>query len=242
MHGRRIELQGAYNFRDVGDLRAGDKVVVTGRVFRSDALHRLTPADVAVLEPLGIAHVFDLRSASEVGRDGIGAFCESRHVHVPLVERTLNPFDPEIDWTRVDLRERYVEMLVMGGAAIRAVLEAAASNDGGAIVFHCAGGKDRTGVVAAVLLRALGVDDGAIVDDYALSERYMRSALDAYRRDLLAKRFAPDVVSYLTSSPPERMRATLRELDRRWGSTAGYLAGIGVDDDLVARLKVCLLR
>jgi protein-tyrosine phosphatase len=241
MHGRRIDLQGAFNFRDLGGLGAGEALVTTARVYRSDALHRLTPRDLAVLEPLGIGRVFDLRSPAEVARDGIGEFAAGRHVHVPLVEQTLNPFDPAIDWAQIDLRERYLEMLAVGGAAIRTVLEAAA-DDAGAIVFHCTGGKDRTGVVAAVLLRALGVDDDAIVEDYALSERYLRSALDAHRRDLLAKRFAPDVVAYLTSSPPERMRVMLRELDRRWGSTGAYLASIGAGEELIARLKACLLR
>jgi len=240
MHGRRIELQGAFNFRDLGGIAVGERSVATGRVFRADALHRLTVADRAALEPLAIARVFDLRSLTELSRDGAGEFSAGRHVHVPLVEQTLNPFDPAIDWARIDLKERYVEMLLVGGAAIRAIFEGAA--EGRPIVFHCTGGKDRTGVVAAVLLRALGVADTAIVEDYALSEKYMRDALYAHRRELLARRFAPDVVAYLTSSPPQRMRAMLRELDRRWGSIAGYLADIGVEDDLVARLRECLLR
>lgn len=240
MHGRRIELQGAFNFRDLGGVAAGDTVVATGRVFRSDALHRLTPSDVEALEGLGIARVFDLRSPSELARDGIGDFPVGKHVHAPLVEQTLNPFDPTIDWQRIDLAERYVEMLVIGGDAIRVVFEAA--SEGEPIVFHCTGGKDRTGVVAALLLRALGVSDEDIVADYAVSEGYMRAALDAHRRELLARRFAPDVIAYLTSSPPQRMRAMLRELDRRWGSAAGYLSEIGVGEDLLARLTRCLLR
>jgi protein-tyrosine phosphatase len=242
MSDRRVELQGAFNFRDVGGVRtARGSMVVCGRVFRSDALHRLTSGDAAILERIGIARVFDLRSPEELRKEGIGNFCQSRHVHVPLVQQSLSPFDPGIDWAQVDLRGRYVEMLELGGEAIRVIFEAVGEH-AAPIVFHCAGGKDRTGVVAAVLLRTLGVPDGAIVEDYALSETYLRTALEPYRRELLERRFAPDVVAYLTSSPPQRMRATLRELDMRWGSTEAYLHAIGVGDDVVARLKECLLR
>jgi protein-tyrosine phosphatase len=243
MNDRRVELQGAFNFRDLGGIGTADGATVArGQVYRSDALHRLTPGDALVLERIGIGRVFDLRSASELRKDGVGDFCRNRHVHVPLVEETLSAFDPDIDWSRIDLGMRYLEMLSVGGHAIRALVEAAADGSG-PIVFHCTAGKDRTGVVAAVLLRALGVADETIVADYALSEVYMRAALDGYRRELLARRFAPDVVAYLSSSPPERMRATLRELDRRWGSTAAYLETIGVGGESIARLKdCCLLR
>jgi protein-tyrosine phosphatase len=200
----------------------------------------LTPFDAETLERIGIARVFDLRSPDEVVKDGVGDFCRPRHVHVPLVQRTLSPFDPDIEWDRIDLDKRYLEMLAVGGDAIRTIFNAAAQD--APIVFHCSGGKDRTGVVAALLLRVLGVDDHAIIEDYALSEEYMRAALEPYRRQLLERRFAPDVVAYLTSSPPQRMRATLRELDRQWGSTTGYLETIGVGDDAIAQLKDCLLR
>jgi protein-tyrosine phosphatase len=242
MDDRRVELQGAFNFRDLGGVpTARGKLVARGCVFRSDALHRLTAADASMLASMGIARVFDLRSPSELRKEGIGEFCRARHVHVPLVQETLSAFDPDIDWARVDLGKRYVEMLTVGGDTIRTVFEAA-SDGGGPIVFHCTAGKDRTGVVAALFQRALGVPDETIVADYALSEIYLRTALDAYRRSLLERRFAPDVVAYLTSSPPERMRATLRELDRRWGSTASYLEAIGVGEDVIERLADCLLR
>jgi protein-tyrosine phosphatase len=239
---RRVVLQGAWNVRDLGGLvTASGEGVARGRVYRSDGLHRLTSADRSVLEQLRIMSVFDLRSDAELARDGIGAFARERHTHVPLVAVSLSPYDPEIDWARVNLRERYVEMLTVGHSAIRAVLEAVAKGET-PLLFHCSGGKDRTGVVAAVLLRVLGVPDTTIVEDYALSEGYLRAALAGYRDELQRRRLAPDVIGYLTSSPPDRMRFTLRELDRRWGSTLGYLRWIGVDDDTVDHLRAGLLR
>ena len=243
MGGRRIELQGAFNFRDLGGHRGRyGTTVVEGRLFRSDGLHRLLPADVLRLEPLAIGRVFDLRSDAELAKDGIGDFARSRHVHVPLVAVTLSPFDPEIDWGRINLQERYVEMLETGGHAIRAVIEAAAELPCAPLVFHCTGGKDRTGVVAAVVLRTLGVGDDDIVADYACSQEYLREFLAGVRDELLRRGLSQEAIAYLTSSPPERMRRTLRELDRRWGSVERYLDWIGVDEATVDRLRENLLQ
>ncbi|RMD83103.1 MAG: tyrosine-protein phosphatase [Candidatus Dadabacteria bacterium] len=229
MRVRRIELEGAFNVRDLGGYRAaGGKRVATGRVFRADALHRLSERDERRLETLGICRVFDLRSAVELARHGVGEF-ERRHgyVHAPLVEVTLDPFDPAIDWERINLPDRYLEMLESGGGVIRRILETLAGETNGAVLFHCTGGKDRTGVVAAVLLRALGVADEDIVADYALSERCLAGVVERYRAELERMGLKREAIEYLTSSAPERMRYTLQQWDRRWGSTEGYLDAIG---------------
>lgn len=244
MHDDRIALEGACNFRDLGGYRAaGGRRVRRGRAYRSDTLHRLTPADVAVLERLDIARVFDLRSDGELESDGIGPFAASggRHVHTPLVEVTLSPFDPSIDWSKVDLRRRYVEMLESGGAAVRAVFESLAAPAARPVVFHCTGGKDRTGVVSALVLRALGVDDDDIVEDYSVSQAFLAPVVNARRRSLTEMRIEPELIEYLTSSPPERMRFTLGELDRRWGSTEEYLQEAGVGPEVLGGLVANLL-
>jgi protein-tyrosine phosphatase len=196
------------------------------------------------MERLGIRRVFDLRSDAELARDGIGEFAGrvAEHVHVPLVRVSLSPFDPDIDWKTVNLRDRYLEMLEEGGNAVRAIFSALAGAAAGAVVFHCSGGKDRTGVVAALVLRALGVADTAIVEDYALSEANLAEAVREYREHLQQAGLDSAAIAYLTSSPPERMRYTLAELDRRWGSTQEYLRWIGVDEDAVASLRRNLLE
>ena len=244
MPGRPLALEGACNFRDLGGYRtASGRIVCSGRVFRSDALHRLTTADIDVLEPLGIERIFDLRSEQELRRDGTGPFVASKdHVHMPLIEITLSPFDPDIDWEQVNLQDRYVEMLQVGGPTIRALFEALATSATGSTVFHCTGGKDRTGVVAAILLRLLGVPDDEIIVDYSVSEIHLRSFIDSYRTELLRRGLGAEVVSYLTSSPPERMRHTLTELDARWGSTMAYLRENGVTDDIIGMTRAKLLR
>lgn len=242
--GREVSLSSAFNVRDLGGLPAGEgRVVCRGRVYRADALHRLGAADRAVLQELGIRRVFDLRSDAELARDGIGEFAGgvAEHVHVPLVGVSLSPFDPDIDWRTVNLRDRYLEMLDEGGSAIRTIFAALAEGLSDALVFHCSGGKDRTGVVAALILRCLGVPDAVILDDYALSEANLAEAVRDYRSQLEEAGLDAAAIAYLTSSPPERMGYTLAEIDRRWGSTEGYLCSIGIDPTTIARVRLNLL-
>ena len=237
---RDVPLDSAFNVRDLGGLgvEVGSRVR-RGRAFRGDGLHRLSAADVATLSSLGITQVFDLRSASELARDGTGPFAGpiARHVHVPLVRVSLSPFDPEIDWRTLNLRDRYLDMLEEGQAAIRTIVESLAGEDARPLIFHCSGGKDRTGVVAALILRAIGVEEDVIVSDYSMSERNLARAVREYREHLETSGLGEEALVYLTSSPPERMRYTLTEIDRRWGSTHAYLRSIGLGESTLAALS-----
>jgi protein-tyrosine phosphatase len=245
MVSRRVALSSAYNVRDLGGLPSGEGFRVRyGRVYRADALHRLNRSDIAVLQALQIRRVFDLRSDAELARDGVGEFAGriAKHVHVPLVRVSLSPFDPEIDWNTMNLRDRYLEMLDEGGRAIRTIFRALADEDPGAVVFHCSGGKDRTGVVAALILRCLGVADAVVVEDYSISEANLATVVQEYRSHLERSGLDAAAISYLTSSPPERMNYTLAEVDRRWGSTEAYLDSIGVRAETIECLRRNLLE
>ncbi len=240
---RRIPLEGAYNFRDLGGLPAGDRRVRERRVFRSDRLTRLSAADVELLEGFGIGRVFDLRSDLELAQDGPGDFSSAsgRHVHRPLVRVSLSLTDSRIDWEKVDLQNRYLEMLDEGAQVIREVLEHIAGDDGTATVFHCTGGKDRTGVLAAVLLRTLGVDDEVIVEDYAISEKHLEPFVEASRTFMESEGYDPQIVLYLCGSPADRMARMLADMDARWGSVEGYLAWTGMAERTFERLRERLL-
>ena len=244
MTSERIPLEGAYNFRDLGGLTGrGGRRIRARRVFRSDRLTGLTDCDTALLESLGIGRVFDLRSDLELVQHGTGAFAnaQGRHRHVPLVRVALGVSDSRIDWTKVDLQSRYLEMLGEGAPVIREVLGHLATDDARATVFHCTGGKDRTGVVAAVLLRTLGVDDETIVEDYAVSEKYLAPFVEASRALMESEGFDPQIVLYLCGSPAARMRKMLADMDARWGSVEGYLDWAGMREDTVASLRCRLL-
>jgi protein-tyrosine phosphatase len=235
-----IAFSTVFNFRDLGGFEVRGGGITSHRtVFRSDALQRVDAADQAVLEGLGLRAVFDLRSAAELETDGLGSFVGGGvpHFHVPMMAVTLNPYDSSVDWRGIDLEERYVAMLEEGQTAIRAVLEAVAEPQPGGVVFHCSAGKDRTGVLAAVLLGAVGVHEEAIVADYAASAANIERVIEGYREEMLAAGLDEAAIAYLISSPPERIRYMLAQLEGRWGNIDGYLDAIGFDADCRRRLR-----
>ncbi len=171
-----IELQGAYNVRDLGGLRTKNgRLTRPGVVYRGDSLDNITPADEKILfDKLGIATIVDLRTLAET---------ESKDLHFPvpryrfsvLVEGRLGhePF-PSDD--PAELAKVYLKNLESGRAAVTGTFDIIAANlqAGAATLFHCAAGRDRTGIIAALLLSLVGVTDGQIAMDYVQSNRNAR--------------------------------------------------------------------
>jgi protein-tyrosine phosphatase len=171
-----IELQGAFNVRDLGGLRTKDgRITRPGVVYRGDSLDNLTPGDEKILfDKLGIGTVVDLRTQAET---------EHKDLHFPVPRRRfsllvegrlgLEPF-PSDD--PVELGKVYLHNLETGRAAVEGTLGIIAANmrAGMATLFHCAAGRDRTGVMSALLLGLVGVTDGQIAMDYVQSNRNAR--------------------------------------------------------------------
>jgi protein-tyrosine phosphatase len=132
------------------------------------------------------------------------------------------------DWNSYRLEPMYVDMLEWSGATLRRIFARLACSRSYPFLFHCSGGKDRTGVVAALLLRVTGVADETIVADYALSERYIAVRVPEFQARMRALGVDARGSEKLFQAPPEAMAATLAYLDRRYGSAAGYLDTIGV--------------
>lgn len=232
---------GAFNVRDLGGLRTmrGDKVR-RGVAFRADGLHRIPQDEVDRLGQLGVRTVVDLRSAGEVemaasiSADGVVV------LHLPVL-REVWPEDALDGAGGLDpvtfLVERYLEMLDEGAAAIAAIFELLATDGCRAVAFHCSAGKDRTGVIAALILGSLGVADDDIADDYTTSAIAMEKLVAWIRsqRPEAADAMAAQPAAFL-ACPPEAMHVFLARVRDRWGSIDGYLDAIGVDE--AVRLSV----
>jgi protein tyrosine/serine phosphatase len=121
------------------------------------------------------------------------------------------------------------------GAAVRAVADAPA----GGVVVHCVGGKDRTGLLTALLLHLAGVPVEDIAADYALSEERLRPRHDAWLEaaDTEAERRR---LERITQTPPEVITGLFEELERRYGSVENYLRSAGVSDEGLARARARL--
>lgn len=242
MSKRVIPLEGCLNFRDLGGYPTGDgRSIRWGQLFRSDALHLLTPADVARLrDELCIGTIVDLRSSAEVGAEGRGPLSEEsmEFHHIPLFdgEQQRRPERPP-DQSLADI---YFLLAQFAREPIGRVIRVLAQSDSPA-VYHCAAGKDRTGVISAVLLGLLGVDDEIIVADYALTSANIDAIIERLNategyRNMLAQ-LPPDTMHAL----PQTMEGFLAKIRETYGSMEGYARDIGVDDPAVARLRAMLL-
>lgn len=240
---RRVALQLVFNVRDLGGLpTSGGATVRTGRVFRADGVHRLAGDDLEVVRGLGLRTVIDLRTGDEVGR---GRFPVDDHPvdwhHLPVLRRIWSDDELVAGTGAADfLRDRYLDMLVHGGDSIAEAVELVAL--AGPALFHCAAGKDRTGVVAAVILGLLDVPHEVIVEDYHASAGAMAAFVD-----WLTVEF-PQALDAMTSQPPEYLEAPpeamfgfLTEIDARYGSMADLCRELGVSSATVEALRHQLL-
>lgn len=212
---KHIPLPHVANVRDVGGILNEDgKLVRWGRLYRADALNALTAEEWQTLFDYGVRTVVDLRSRSEAISmpdrvpEGI------RYLHRPMQEEDLNVQNLSGDAAaafRRSMEQCYTDMVLetphLLCAALSAVTEGLSQ---GAVLFHCTAGKDRTGVLAAVVLFLLGVYESDIVADYEVSNTYNRTGLQRALREL------PNYEELLPmlSSKPEHIRALLLELNK----------------------------
>jgi protein tyrosine/serine phosphatase len=239
---RWIDLDGCHNFRDLGGYSTHHGRAVRWRVlFRSDALDHLGPSGVERLrDELGIEDVVDLRSSRELGFEGRGRLAREsiRFHHLPLFDGET-PGEPRWidDYT---LADRYFLMVDLAGEPIARVITLLAETSA-PTVYHCAAGKDRTGVVSAVLLGLLGVRDEIIVADYAASQENLDAIIDRLMSTKGYQKMFETLPFHTLHAEPETMIALLDKIRARYGSMRDYAREIGVSDATVARLEARLL-
>lgn len=241
---RHLPSDGVFNLRDLGGYQAADGRLTRWRtLFRADGLHRSAPAHPTI-RSLGWRTVLDLRTLAE--RD-LGAYaCEGVDVvHLPLLRQT---WDSAADALNGDdavafLTERYLDMADEGAAAIATAFEIIASPGRLPAVFHCSAGKDRTGVLAALVLATVGVEDDEIAADYALSKHAMTKLVGwiAAEHPDVMDRMAQQPAALL-ACPPGAILRFLRSLRERYGSTDRYLSSIGVNAETRESVREALLQ
>ena len=238
-----LAWEGCLNVRDLGGLPTEDgRRTRAGAVVRSDNIRSLTDAGWRALAEHGVTRIVDLRWPEELAED------QPRDVDIDVVHISVlgESFDSEyvaeldahlasVDdvaehyaWSYVDFLERYRDRF---GLAFAAVADA-----DGAVVVHCMGGKDRTGLVSALLLRLAGVGRETIGDDYARSatnlaprgEEWLAAAPDDAEREKRRR---------LMQTPAEAMVSVLDEIERRYGDVETYLRAAGLTETQIAGLR-----
>ncbi|WP_194818278.1 tyrosine-protein phosphatase [Nocardia sp. XZ_19_385] len=245
---RWIEFAEIDNVRDLGGLPVeGGGTTRFGVVYRASTPQHLTEGDLStLLGPLGLRTLIDLRNPDEVEREGYGLLADSavRKVNLPVrkpTQTSLTPADLVPDAQHYDLVGLYRELL--GGSAESVVTAARVITDPDqhSVVFHCAAGKDRTGLVAAVLLDAVGVPSEVIAADYALTgERLarIRARLDA----LPSYHGLPPVNTGILAVDPEVIRQFLAGLHATHGGGAAWLRTHGLSAAELTQLRQVLVE
>lgn len=250
-------MEGLVNLRDVGGQPTEDgQQIATGVLLRSDNLQTLTESDLARLHELGLTDVIDLRSHVEVESEGPGPM--TRIEDVTIHHHSLFREDEEslalargaaapakaLPW--VDTAPTvavanaaasiYVSYLADRPDSVVAALREIADAEG-AVLVHCAAGKDRTGTIVALALRLVDADRDAVIADYAASSEKAQAivdrlmATDTYADNLRDR----PIESHL--SHPETMQAVLDHVEAEHGSVEAMLAPLGWTPDDTARLR-----
>ncbi|GJE84293.1 tyrosine-protein phosphatase [Phanerochaete sordida] len=251
-----ISVPGVVNMRDLGSYTTCYPGMITKPLFlfRSGEVSAITEEGKAKLRELGVTTIFDLRSDTEIAKyetpcptiEGVDV------VRVPVFK--LEDYSPEMMAKRFELyasgkteafMELYSQILDHGGPAFGTVLRHIRSHPGSGFIFHCTAGKDRTGVLAALLLKLAGVDDDTIAEDYALT----RVGREPARETVMARLakmplFASDSEAALNmlSSRKEVMLSFLEVLQDKYGGAEEYLRKfVGLTDEEIATIRQCLL-
>ena len=236
----------AYNWRDLGGLptvQGGS--TRTGRLFRSDTLQEITDADAQRLAgDVGLRTVVDLRYAGEVVREGRGAL-EShdsvRHLSVPLVSIDLSVPGTAVPLITAEMHvPHYLGFLTVSADRFRTIAEALA-DDGLPAVVHCAAGKDRTGVVIAVILDAVGVRREAIVQDYVRTRETYPQVHARLQRLSSYREYIDQQPAEVLDASPETINGFLDGMYAEFGSGADYLRSIGVTAGTLESLRSALV-
>ncbi|MFI2367777.1 tyrosine-protein phosphatase [Streptomyces sp. NPDC018833] len=239
---RHVIFERLHNFRDMGGYRGADGRTVRWRLlYRSDSLGKLAGADRERFRALGIRTVIDLRYSWEIeakGRvphDEVAAYHHLSVEHRPYDQAEISP--DVAPWRH--LADRFAEVALDGADELRRALEIIAANES-PLVFHCASGKDRTGLLAAVLLGLLGVGDDDIAADFALTELATERLIADWRTAHPGRE--PRWPGY-GRAPEDIIRLFLADLSATYGSLHAYATGhVGLDEKVIAQLRERLLE
>ena len=242
---RRIVIPGAFNVRDLGGLPTTDgRTTRWGRFVRADLLSGLPAESHETLFVYGVRTVVDLRTTEETVQSPCSLAYDARFdCHNCNLEGDEPVPDYDLSQENRPLAHSYAALLAARGPAVRDVLAALGDSDGAPAVFFCAGGTDRTGMIAALVLGLCGVPDEAIAEDYSLSARGL---VDRFRANGAPPWMPPaDLASgraLATLARRDTMFELLRLVRRDYGSVTSYLRSIGVTVGEIEEIRDSLIE
>jgi protein-tyrosine phosphatase len=230
-----IDFARVFNFRDAGGYVTRDgRTVRTGLLYRSDNLGGLLVEDRKRFEAMGIRTIVDLRQPHEITKRAPEWACSVWH-NVALKNPAWRDADYSADEGPAEfLMARYRESVNLTGPEYAQVLAILADPDSAPAAVHCLGGRDRTGMVFALLLDLLGVPDQVIAADYHFTELATARYMAWYRS---VKPDAADLPAYIAVTPPSVILTILGELRAEYGSIEDYVVANGLPREQVQALR-----
>jgi protein-tyrosine phosphatase len=246
VHERILAWDGCLNVRDLGGLPTEDGGETRyGAIVRADSVRKLSDAGWEALVDHGVRTIVDLRFESELAAD------PPHELPVDMVHVPVLPDRDSHDWSELDalmlsapdeaagVASLYGEFLARYADRFATAVAAVADADEGAVVVHCVGGKDRTGLVNALVLRLANVPVAAVADDYAVSVRnletrdgpWIAEATDEHERERRRR---------IAASPRDAMLQVLADVEERYGGARAYLLQAGLEDEAAERVRARL--
>ena len=254
---RCLELDGAYNVRDIGGYPTKDgRTVRWRRAYRADSLHLLSERDMALIADLGLVAIYDLRKPHERTRFPTRLPTDHGHgdVHLDVYDDPDAPPGPELmdqlasgTWSRRSNEQMigsYTRMLTVGAPTFGRLLTALAKPDGVPAMFHCAAGKDRTGVAAALILSILGVDREVVIEDYAATNTFRTGRyVERVRADYDAVGIDVEQIRAIIDARPCVLAGALDWIVATFGGVTEYLVKEArVEPHTIRELRAALIE
>ncbi|MBC2023126.1 tyrosine-protein phosphatase [Listeria booriae] len=252
---RTIPLEGCFNFRDLGGyVNTAGKTVRWGKLYRSSLLTNITEKDKDTLEKLGVSWICDLRSTSEIAAKPTPALAHIKNRHIPIgTAKNESTESQKIDIPddhRVyePLMGESYRVFVQSKDGFREIFNDIIEKEEVPFLFHCTAGKDRTGVLGALLLKLLDVPENTILADYELTNQYadnilgeMQGLVNAFSnsdKKIDLENFRP-----MAEARPAYLEIAFDEMQKEYGSVDAYLEkGIGITPSEKAKFQTMMLE
>lgn len=238
---RLVRLEGVQNFRDVGGYVTKDGTTVKwGKIFRSAVIDKLTDADVILLENKHVHYVVDFRGNAEAAKAPDRLPENTVYLLLPAGSTSGNMsqfFRQQTEGESIMLAfyGNTETLIARYKPFFQQLLQLP---DGEALLFHCTAGKDRTGMAAALLLHALGVNLDTIMEDYTATNVYWRAEKERSMMEMEKMGLTTAVAAALLDAKPRYLRSMFETIEKKYGSVDSFLKdGLGLNDMDIEKLK-----
>lgn len=237
---RKVVLQGAQNFRDIGGYQTKEgRLVRWGQIYRSADISKLTDQDLKQLEALHLSMVCDLRGPSEIQNSPDRLPTGARYLNLPAGSENL-PSAMSYGKLNTDslMRSMYSNVSFLQAKYKPMFEQLMVLPENNALMFHCTAGKDRTGLAAALILSALGVEENIIIADYEATNYYWKSTQEKMTKMMIQSGMSAEKAKAMLGANRSYMETFLATIKKQYGSMDVFLAQeLGLNATKLAQLK-----